>query len=335
MLKRYKAIILIFVLLFTISFIVSCKDEEQQISGSLIDEDTSTKAPNKETTPKPNNIETQKPTKQPDEVIQTPKTEQTPETTTTPEVVIDETPEVVNGLPANTSLIVSQSNYLVGGYWEGVWMFAEDMYMQLETLQNPVDFKVLSTNMLVEYKQVDPPIDVFIDIFEGADKGFYADQPKIAVASSWEPMKQIPEINYNSENQTYKDIVAEFLSNSQIVDVDINLHSIIKTDVDWNGEEDVIISANNIENFLPDPESIKYSVVILIKNGEVIPIHMPPVSSDYITASYCLFTLDLDNDGFQEIVVGGNGYEDEWVSIHKLTSTGTEVVAENYTIYEE
>jgi hypothetical protein len=164
----------------------------------------------------------------------------------------------------------------------------------------------------------------------------------IALAAPWNALPRKPRVS-DTTQQVYSDAVRDFLKTKGIEQPKVKIDSILRVDLDGNGEEEVLISATNYfskDNRVPmrSPAG-SYSMVLLrsvvagkvetqLVEGEFHPkaYVRKEDSFDAPNAYKVIATLDLDGDGKMEIVVGSNYYEGEAITIYRCDPKKVEQV---------
>ncbi len=234
--------------------------------------------------------------------------------------------------------IVAYDNYLIGGSFADKWMGSLSIAPKLIGQET---YKIYGLNGYIgeglgatPIKELDgfewQKVDVFdpygapiIDKRESFTK--YGDyfSSQIAVSTDWDPMpRRVQQMKVY--NETYRDIVNDFLNEIDMVHVPVQIEQILKTDLEGDGTDEVIITASTYGaplDFMSAPD--RYSIVILRKiiDGNVQNILL---AGDYHKANetdglnyvyYVPFILDLNGDGRMEIVTEGMYYEGQWLDI--------------------
>jgi len=153
----------------------------------------------------------------------------------------------------------------------------------------------------------------------------------VAVAGPWNAMPRMPKIA-NPQAQVYREAAAEILMNKGIDNPKVNISQVLQVDLDGDGVDEVLVSANNYERFKPEggltpnARAGDYSLVFLRKvvHGKVVTKIITgeyyPRAKKFIAPSEhrVIGVLDLNGDGSLEIVVSGRYYEGDWVEAYRV-----------------
>ena len=155
----------------------------------------------------------------------------------------------------------------------------------------------------------------------------------IALAAPWNALPRKPRIA-DTTQQVYVDEVRDFLKAKGIEQPKVRIDSILRVDLDDDGEDEVLISATNYfskDDRVPmrSPAG-SYSMVLLrrvvagkvetqLVEGEFHPkaYVRKEDSFDAPNAYKVIATLDLNGDGKMEVVIGSNYYEGEEITIYR------------------
>jgi hypothetical protein len=155
----------------------------------------------------------------------------------------------------------------------------------------------------------------------------------IALAAPWNALPRKPQV-IDPTQKVYVDSVRDFLKTKGIEQPKVKIESILRIDLDGDGEEEVLISATNYfdkENRVPmrSPAG-SYSMVLLrrvvtgkvetqLVEGEFHPKAYLRTgdSFDAPNAYNVIAVLDLDGDGKMEVVVASNYYEGEAITVYR------------------
>ena len=155
----------------------------------------------------------------------------------------------------------------------------------------------------------------------------------IALAAPWNALPRKPRIG-DTTQQVYVDAVLDFLKTKGIEQPKVKIESIVRVDLDGDGEEEVLISATNYfskKDRVPmrSPAG-SYSMVLLrrvvagkvetqLVQGEFYPKAYVSTDGSFNApnAYSVIAVLDLDGDGKMEVVVASNYYEGAETTIYR------------------
>lgn len=138
-----------------------------------------------------------------------------------------------------------------------------------------------------------------------------------AIGGTWKALPRVPQ-EIPVSNDTYRQAIGKLLQDNGISNPEIVLTRILKIDLEGDGSDEVIISANRFaEKTGHDVTAGDYSLVVLRKVSGNTVLTLPLVANYYLKAQklaypnqYTLATvLDLNGDGKMEIGVGITGWE--------------------------
>ncbi len=158
----------------------------------------------------------------------------------------------------------------------------------------------------------------------------------IALAAPWNALPRKVQI-LDATQQVYVDAARDFLKTKGIDKPQVKIESILRVDLDGDGEEEVLISATNYYQKDEGPPmrspAASYSMVLLRRVvagkvetqlivGEFYPKAYPKAAQeegrfDAPNAYKVIATLDLDGDGKMEIVVRSDYYEGGATTIYR------------------
>ena len=260
-----------------------------------------------------------------------------PTSTETP-ATSSEAPEstVAPELPAKSNVIVAAEGVL-GWSVEGEWVEVDEA--PVDPLSVPAEegdlYRVFRVGSVTYEANTDvlgsaptegcPPgmggtIEILIDdpMFESESWPYIF---PIAISSNWDLIPNEVEL-LDLDSEIYKGFASDLLAEYGVNDPDPTLTALVRTDLEGDGVDEVIIAAERLAGgSLMFPSSGDYSILFIRKliGGEVtrqifgvsvVPDDEDPESSyATINATHLIAVADLNGDGSMEIVFGGQYYE--------------------------
>jgi hypothetical protein len=233
-------------------------------------------------------------------------------------------------------IVEVKSGYLFGATADGKWLKADET---AKMISGETTYQVYGlTEALGESKGGKPKTgeeDVCSDVLTVSlspkpEKGV------IALAAPWNGLPRKPRAT-DTKQKEYVDAVRDFLKTKKIEQAKVKIDSILRVDLEGDGEDEVLISATNYfskDDTVPMRSPAGgYSMVLLRKvvagkvatqlvKGEFYPKAFSKAAQeegrfDAPNAYKVIAVLDLDGDGKMEVVVGSNYYEGEEITIYR------------------
>ena len=232
-------------------------------------------------------------------------------------------------------IVEVQSGYLFGGTADGKWIKADET---AKLIGDEMRYRVYGlTEDLGESRGSKPePADAPCEETRVVSLSPKPEKGVVAIAAPWNALPRKPQVS-DPTQEVYLNAVREFLTTKSIEQPKAKIDSILRVDLDGDGEDEVLISATN---YFQKDESVpirspagSYSMVLLrrviagkvetqLVEGEFHSKAYPgkdkdDASFDAPNAYKVIAVLDLDGDGKMEVVVGSNYYEGEAITIYR------------------
>ena len=138
----------------------------------------------------------------------------------------------------------------------------------------------------------------------------------IAISSNWELTPHDVE-SLNLESEIYKGFASEVLADLEIIDPDPNLITLIRTDLEGDGIDEVIVGAERISGSLISPSPGDYSILFMRKivGGDVTQqliagdVYVGEMSYGMLSSYRLIAVADLNGDNRMEVTAQYGYYE--------------------------
>ena len=224
-------------------------------------------------------------------------------------------------------IVEVQTGYLFGATSNGKWMKAEEA---AKALPGETTYQVYGLIQPLGRAKGGKPKPSEEDVCSDVLTVSLSPKPEkgvIALAAPWNALPRKPRIT-DTTQEIYIDAVRVFLKTKGIDQPKVKIDSILRVDLDGDGEDEALISATNY--FSKDSVPMRspagsYSIVLLRRmvagkvDTQLIEGEFYPKATEYNApnAYKVIATLDLDGDGKMEVVVGSNYYEGEAITIYR------------------
>jgi hypothetical protein len=230
-------------------------------------------------------------------------------------------------------IVEVQSGYLFGAISDGKWIKADET---AKLIGDETTYQVYGlTQALGEAKAGKPtrPEGLPCEETLAVSLSPKPENGVIAIAAAWNALPRKPKV-IDPTQKAYVDVVRDFLETKEIKQPKVKIDSILRVDLDGDGEEEVLISAANYfgkaDRVPMRSPAGSYSMVLLrrvvagkvetqLVEGEFHPKAYVSKEGSFDAPSIykVIATLDLNGDGKLEVVVGSNYYEGEEITIYR------------------
>jgi hypothetical protein len=230
-------------------------------------------------------------------------------------------------------IVEVQSGYLFGATTDGKWIKSEEAAKALSDARTYQIYGL--TQSLGEANGGNPKPseeDVCSDVLT-VSLSPKPEKGAIALAAPWNALPRKPQV-IDPTQKVYVDAVRDFLKTKGIGQPKVKIENILRVDLDGDGEEEVLISATNYfdkENQVPMRSPAGSYSMVLLRRVVAGKVETPLVEGEFHPKAYLrrgdsfdapnaykvIATLDLDDDGKLEVVVGSSYYEGEAITIYR------------------
>jgi len=234
-------------------------------------------------------------------------------------------------------IVEVQNGYLFGATADGKWIKAEEA---AKALRGETTYRIYGLTQSLGEAKGGKPKPAEEEVCSDLLTVSLSSQPEkgaIALAAPWNALPRKPRA-MDTTQAVYVDAARDFLKTKGIDKPKVKIESILRVDLDGDGEEEVLISATNYfqkdEGAPMRSPAGSYSMVLLrrvvagkvetqLVEGEFHPKAYPgkgtddDASFDAPNAYKVIAVLDLDGDGKMEIVVRSDYYEGGATTIYR------------------
>ena len=232
-------------------------------------------------------------------------------------------------------IVEVQTGYLFGGTADGKWIKAEEA---AKALTDETTYRVYGlTQSFGEAKGGNPKPteeDVCSDVL-AVSLSPKPEKGAIALAAPWNALPRKPRIADKTQ-QVYVDAARDFLKAKGIEQPKVKIESIVRVDLDGDGEEEVLINATNYfskKDRVPMRSPAGSYSMVLLRRAVAGKVETQLVAGEFYPNAYkstddnasfnapnaheLIAVLDLDGDGKMEVVVASNYYEGGETTIYR------------------
>ena len=239
-------------------------------------------------------------------------------------------------------IVEVQSGYLFGAISDGKWIKADET---AKLIGDETTYQVYGlTQALGEAKAGKPtrPEGLPCEETLAVSLSPKPENGVIAIAAAWNALPRKPKV-IDPTQKAYVDVVRDFLETKEIKQPKVKIDSILRVDLDGDGEEEVLISAANYfgkADRVPMRSPAGSYSMVLLRRVVAGKVETQLVAGEFHPKAYVskegsfdapsiykvIATLDLDGDGKLEVVVGSNYYEGEEITIYRCDPNKVETL---------
>jgi hypothetical protein len=229
-------------------------------------------------------------------------------------------------------IVEVESGYLFGAISDGKWIKAEET---AKLIGDETTYRVYGlTQSLGEVKGGNPKaVEVVCTDTLAVSLSPKPEKGVIAIAGQWNALPRKPNV-IDTTQKAYVDAVRDFLETKEIKQPKVKIDSILRVDLDGDGEEEVLISAANYfgkADRVPMRSPAGSYSMVLLRRVVAGKVETQLVAGEFHPKAYVskegsfdapsiykvIATLDLDGDGKLEVVVGSDYYEGGETTIYR------------------
>jgi hypothetical protein len=253
------------------------------------------------------------------------------------------TGEAANSLQSNSStaqgqprlVIDARNGYLMGASNGKVWLeeakamplVKDGEACRLYQLTGQLGTCVIGKAAMEEYpcdELVKTAVTPLPEVEEGIDDNI------VAVNGTWNAQPRLPKIQ-STDQQEYRDVVSNFVKRLGVTKPEVTIHQLLRVDLDGDGTEEVLISANSRKEPSMFMSRGDFKVVLMRKvvrgQAQTIPItsevetknHRDPImTGKWHQKETVIALLDINGDGVMEVITTFASFRDNGKSVYEV-----------------
>jgi hypothetical protein len=214
---------------------------------------------------------------------------------------------------------------LLGGVQAGKWITPEQAATLIQgTTEYDIHIPGLEMFQVLGYAPESTPIRP--GQYTIASDSTRGDFGMLGVAHGW-PVRQGQVEELSPENETYKQVVLDWLREAGVADPQLGPLHIYRVDLEDDGADEIFLSATHLDESQHTTRSGDYSIVLMRKvvgnDAVTIPLVADIYPSKEAVVTYPrIFLLsnfvDLDQDGALEVIVDYHRWEEDGAVIYTI-----------------
>ncbi len=223
--------------------------------------------------------------------------------------------------------------FLLGGVQAGKWLTPEQA---AALIRGTSEYDIHSSNQemfqVLGYAPESSPIRPG-QYTIGSDST-RADFGMLGVAHGW-PVRQGQMEEISPENETYKQVVLNWLKDAGVIDPQLGSLHIYRVDLENDGVDEILINASHLDDSQHTTRSGDYSIVLMRKVAGNEAVTVPLIADIYRSMeaeityprTYLLSNfMDVNQDGILEVVVAYQRWEERGALIYTIDGNQVEQV---------
>lgn len=233
-------------------------------------------------------------------------------------------------------VVDAQSGYLLGGSQNGMWIDAQTYAAYLQDTERP--YNLYTSAGYQGNVTGSPPVTAGI-----CSQPVVELQPSanlsgaVALVAAWDAAPRLPQL-LPMDMALYTEAVATLLQEQGIAEPQVHINSIQQIDLEGDGVDEVLVTASRLleGTSLPPVAAGDYSLVLLQKTVNESTMNVALALDVYTESDELAYPfrydvlglLDLNGDGWLEIMIEADRYEGRTVTVYEATYAGMQTVLE-------
>jgi hypothetical protein len=215
--------------------------------------------------------------------------------------------------------------FLLGGVRAGKWLTAEQA-ASLIAGTSEYDIYTSSTDMFQALGYAPESTPIRPGQYTVGSDSTRADFGMLGVAHGW-PVRQGQAEELSPDNETYKQLVLDWLKEAGVADPQLGSLHIYRVDLEGDGADEIFISATRLDDSQHTTRKGDYSLILMRKVAGKEALTLPLVADIYRSQeaettyprTYLLSNfIDLDQDSILEVVIDYHRWEEDGAILYTI-----------------